>query len=116
MLIIMPCDSSSAHSRFKTLLPVRATARHQLGKLTYQRVGFVGFGDESSASRQRAGIGLNPSGGYENGDLRPTLGDHAASARPVIPDISISVNTVPMSSRPSRMVSASAASHASNPR
>src|SRR3546814_20615433 len=77
MLIIMPCDSSSAHSRFKTLLPVRASARHQLGKLTYQRVGFVGFGDESSASRQRAGIGLNPSGGYENGDLRPTLGDPA---------------------------------------
>src|SRR3546814_9504782 len=37
----------------------------------------VGFGDESSASRQRAGIGLNPSGGYENGDLRPTLGNHA---------------------------------------
>src|SRR3546814_8957308 len=58
-------------------LPLRASARHQLGKLTYQRVGFVGFGDESSASRQRAGIGLNPSGGYENGDLRPTLGDHA---------------------------------------
>src|SRR3546814_10307083 len=50
---------------------------HQLGKLTYQRVGFVGFGGESSASRQRAGIGLNPSGGYENGDLRPTFGDHA---------------------------------------
>src|SRR3546814_20709556 len=50
---------------------------HQLGKLTYQRVGFVGFGDESRASRQRAGIGLNPSGGYENGDHRPTLGDHA---------------------------------------
>src|SRR3546814_7946446 len=22
-------------------------------------------------------LGLNPSGGYENGDLRPTLGDHA---------------------------------------
>src|SRR3546814_14876562 len=58
-------------------MPLRASARHQLGKLTYQRVGFVGFGDESSASRQRAGIGLNTSGGYENGDLRPTLGAHA---------------------------------------
>src|SRR3546814_9084731 len=58
-------------------MPLRASARHQLGKLTYQRVGFVGFGDESSASRQRAGIGLNPSGGYANGDLPPTLGDHA---------------------------------------
>src|SRR3546814_2407831 len=29
------------------------------------------------SSDLRAGIGLNPSGGYENGDLRPTLGDHA---------------------------------------
>src|SRR3546814_14147670 len=29
------------------------------------------------SSDLRAGIGLNPSGGYENGDLRPTLSDHA---------------------------------------
>src|SRR3546814_11523991 len=73
-------------TRTDTLFPYTTlfrSARHQLGKLTYQRVGFVGFGAESSASRQRAGIGLNPSGGYENGDLRPTLGDHARERQAV---------------------------------